>query len=140
MSRGARWTLGMFSLLFSWIFVISNGNSPRPAIGWILAAFCILIAIACFSGTARGPAIRVIGAVVFLLYCGYLVLEMRTGFWRPYQGRGSEHWVNALWGFFVYGLPGIYVALRGFYPPWGYAAESFRGSGEIQTDEKNQRT
>jgi hypothetical protein len=140
MSRGARWTLGAFSLLFSWIFVISNDNSPRPAIGWMLAAFCVLIAFACFSGTARGPAIRVIGAVVFLSYCGYLVLEIRKGLWRPYEGEGSEHWVNALRGLFVYGLPGLYVTVRGFYPPWGYGTAGFRGSEEVQTDESDQRT
>jgi hypothetical protein len=140
MSRGARWTLGVFSLLFSWIFIISSGNSPRPVIGWMLAAFCILIAIACFSGAARGPAIRVIGAVVFVLYCGYLVLEIRKGLWRPYGGRGSEHWVNALWGLFVYGLPSLYVAIRGFYPPWGKGAEAFRERGEMPADGKNQRT
>jgi hypothetical protein len=127
MSRGARWTLGAFSLLFSGIFVATSSSSARPYIDWICAAFCVVIALACFSTVARRPSVRVVGAVVFLLYCGYLVLEVRKGLWRPYRGQGSEHWINAVRGLFVYGLPGLYVALRGLYPPWGLRAEVFRG-------------
>jgi hypothetical protein len=135
MSRGARWTLGTFAVLFSGIFVLSSPNSPRPWAGWICAAFCVAIAIACFSSVARGPAVRVIGAVVFLLYCGYLFFEFRRGLWRPYEGPGSEHWINALRGLSVYGLPGLYVAVRGFYPPWGLRAEVFRGTRMNASDD-----
>jgi hypothetical protein len=134
MSRGARWTLGAFSLLFSWIFVISSSNALHPAAEWICAAFCVVIALACFSSAARGPALRVVGAFVFLLYCGYLVVELRQGLWRPYEGRSSEHWFNALRGLFVYGLPGLYVALRGIYPSWGLRADVFRGSPKRPED------
>jgi hypothetical protein len=104
---------------------------------WICAGFCVLISIACFSTIARGPAIRVIGAVVFLSYVVYLVLEIRKGFWRPYEGRGSEHWVNAIWGLLVFGLPGLYVTLRGRYPVWGRGADAFLGKVNGQEEHPN---
>jgi hypothetical protein len=96
----------------------------------------MLIALACFSSAARGPAIRVIGSVVFLLYVAYLAIEIRQGLWRPNEGRGSEHWVNAILGLFVFGLPGLYVALRGRYPTWGKGAEAFLGKNEEHREPK----
>jgi hypothetical protein len=98
------------------------------------AGFCVLIAVACFSSVARGPAVRVIGSAVFLLYLTYLIFEIRKGIWRPYEGRASEHWVNAIWGLFVFGLPGLYVALRGRYPVWGKGAQAFLGE-EFEHDQ-----
>jgi len=135
MSSWARITIGIFALFFAWIFVISRAGSPRP--GWLygLAGFCVLIALACFSRTARGPALRIIGATIFLGYVLYLAFELRKGLSQPYEGPGSPHWLNALEGLFVWGMPGLYLALRGVYPSWGRGAGAFRGeSGEIDPE------
>lgn len=142
MSRGARWVLGSFTLFFAGIFVLTGSPSSGPlalTVLWICAGFCVLISVACLSSVARGPAIRIIGSVVFLLYVAYLILEIRKGLWRPYEGRGSEHWVNAIWGLIVFGLPGLYVAFRGRYPFWGQGAEGFLGEESKQEGNSNQK-
>ena len=140
MSRGARWLLGIFSLFFAGTFVLTASSSPHPLAVWACAGFCVLSSLACFSSVARGPAIRVIGSVVFLLYVVYLILEVRKGLWRPYEGQGSEHWVNAIKGLFVFGLPGLYVALRGRYPIWGKGARAFLCKEFQQKRDPNQKS
>ena len=130
MSRGARWLLGVFCLFFAGTFAVTASSATETMATlavWLCAGFCVLIAVACFSSVARGPAVRVIGSVVFLLCLTYLIFEIRKGIWRPYEGRASEHWVNAIWGLFVFGLPGLYVALCGRYPIWGKGAKAFLG-------------
>ena len=125
MSRPARWTLGCFSLLFAAAFAMSVPNSPEPLFLWICAAFCLLIALGCFSQVARGPAIRVIGATVFAVYAVYVVQEITKARSSPLSVWAHEHWITALEGLVTFGLPGLYVALRGRYPKWGKTAPAF---------------
>jgi hypothetical protein len=135
MSTWARFTIGMFSLFFAWIFIISREGSKNPAILWVLAGLCVIVALACFSRTVRTPALRIIGGAVFLFYLCYLAFELRSGILKHYEGSGSPHWLNALKGFFVFGLPGLYLALRGVYPAWGRWGHVFRGeSGKTEGD------
>lgn len=51
MSRSARLILGSFALLFAAIFVYSEQTAPSraPLLIYLLAGFCVLIAVACFS-------------------------------------------------------------------------------------------
>ena len=140
MSRGARWTLGFAALFFAAIFGFLAGNQPRLYAGWIPVAFCVCIAIACFSQVLRGPAIRIVGLVVFLLSCWYLVSELQKGIWRRYEGRASEHWINAILSMVVFGLPGLYVTVRGKYPQWGKGAEAFLGKKEDEQKKSDYRT
>ena len=137
MSGWAKFTIGIFALLFAWIFVISRNGSTNQVISWVLAGFCVLIALACFSRTARAPALRVIGATIFLGYLFYLVSELRKGIFRPYPGGSSPHWLNAVEGLLVFGLPGLYLALRGIYPNWGRGAQVFRGESHISAEEQD---
>src|SRR5271169_1621113 len=118
MSRPARWVLGSFSLVFAAAFAMCVPNSPEPLFLWICAAFCLLIALGCFSKVARGPAIRVIGAAIFAVYAAYLSQEVTKVWGKPFRPWAHEHWISALEGFVIFGLPGIYVALRGQYPRW----------------------
>ena len=114
MSRSARWILGLFALLFADIRLLGTaGPSRAPLLVYVLAGFCGLVALACFSRTWRGSAIRIIGFTVFLAYASYLVYEL---FWepaKPYAGRSEPHWLNATLGLIMFGLPGLYVALLG---------------------------
>jgi hypothetical protein len=138
MSRGARWTLGSFALLFAAIFVYSEQNAPSkaPLLVYVLAGFCVLIAVACFSRALRGPAVRIIGFMVFLAYAAYLAYELLREPAKSYQGRAEPHWLNALLGLIVFGLPGLYVAIRGKYPKWGKGAEAFNRRAVSSADEK----
>lgn len=130
MSGWAKFTIGSFALLFAWIFFISRHGSASHVLSWVLIGFCVLIALACFSRTARTPALRLIGAAIFVAYAFYLVSELRRGTFRLYSG--------ALEGFFVFGLPGLYLALRGIYPSWGRGASVFRGDSEPHSPEHEQ--
>jgi hypothetical protein len=129
MSRAARWTLGSFALLFAAIFIYSEQLSPSkaPLLLYVLAGFCLLIAVACFGKRWRGPAVRIIGFMVFLAYFSYLAYEVIREPAKPYTGSSEPHWVNAIHGLFLFGLPGLYVALRGKYPKWGKGAKAFNG-------------
>lgn len=67
MSRGARWTLGSFALLFAVMFVVSERTAPSrvPLLDYLLVAFFGLIVVACFGRSWRGAAIRIIGGMAF---------------------------------------------------------------------------
>lgn len=126
-SGGARRILGSFALLFAAIFVYSEQLAPSkaPVLAYGLAAFCGLIALACFSRIWRGPAVRIIGLIVFLAYVSYLAYELLREPAKPYAGRSEPHWLNATMGLILFGLPGLYVAVRGKYPAWGRGAKAF---------------
>jgi hypothetical protein len=129
MSRSARWVLGCFALLFAALFIYSEQLSPSKAPWFVygLAGFCGLMAVGCFSQRWRGPAIRIIGFVVFLAYALYLGYELVREPGKAYVSRAEPHWMNAIMGLIVFGLPGLYVAVRGKYPKWGKGAKAFRG-------------
>jgi hypothetical protein len=135
MSRGARWTLGSFALLFAAMINWSEHNTPSraPLISYSVLAFCVFIAVACFSRSWRGPAVRVIGITVFLAYVAYLVNELLREPTKAYAGESAPHWLNATRGLIEFGLPGLYVAARGKYPKWGKGAVVFRGEPSRST-------
>ncbi len=129
MRRGTRQTLGGCALLFAAFFLFLALRSPyKPLILLALPPFvCLLIAAACFSEVLHKPASRIIGLSVSLLCFAYLVFEIRTEPWSPYGGLGEPHWLHAALAFLVFGLPGIYVAVRGEYPAWGRSAQALCG-------------
>lgn len=104
MSRGARWILGSFALLFAAICVYSEQTAPSraPLLVYVLAGFCGLIAVACFSRAWRGPAVRIIGFMVFFAYASYLVYELLREPAKPYwKVRATlvecDSWVDRIW-------------------------------------------
>jgi len=89
-----------------------------------------------FSDGAR--ALRIISAAIFLAYAFYLISELRKGIFPTYPGGSSPHWLNALEGLFVFGLPGLFLALRGIYPIWGRGAAVFRGESDAPEQDEDQ--
>jgi hypothetical protein len=143
MSRIACWVLGSFALLFAATFVLTVSNSPEPLLLWICAGFCVLISLACFSTVAHGPAIRLIGATVFAVYAFYLFDALSRILRTPLDGHFHWRWLTAFEGPFegliVFGLPGLYVAIRGRYPLWGKAAPAFLGKNYCQDEEQDRQ-
>jgi hypothetical protein len=130
MSSIPRRILGSFAILFALIFVNTAHNSSVPWADWGLVAFCLAIVIACFSKKGRVPAIKFIGIAVFLAYLNYFAWEIITNFRKLYTGPAQARWLNAIFGMFTFGLPGLYVMLNGIYPKWGLRSEVFRGNEE----------
>ena len=64
--------------------------------------------------------------------------EIRKGLWRPYHGSASEHWVNAILGLIVFGLPGLFVTVYGVYPRWGKGAKAFLGEEQESANNQNE--
>ena len=91
MSRGPRWLLGSFSLFFALIFLYTAPESKAPWLTWGLVAFCVAIAVACFSKKGREPALRFIGVSVFLAYLLYFVWEIFTNPRKPYTSLSQDH-------------------------------------------------
>jgi O-antigen ligase len=121
MSRGARWTLGVFCLFFAWTFYYVGQGSPsadlrtRIASG-AFAGLCLLISFTCFFRHGRSLIVRFLGGLIFLTYVAYFAHEFWFTRAKPYEDIGTPHWINALVGFFVWGLPGLYMALHGIWP------------------------
>jgi len=145
MSRTARWILGCFSLLFAAAFAMAVSNSSEPLFLWCCAGFCLLMSLACFSTVARTPALRVIGATVFGIYAFGLLEQLAKMSRTPFDGHFHWSWLTALEGplegLITFGLPGLYVAIRGRFPSWSKFAPAFlrrkyREDGEFdqQTD------
>lgn len=121
MSRGARWTLGSFSLFFAWAFYEGFRQAAIASAGGLVGlgvavGLCLLIAFACFFRFGRGVIVRLFGALIFLSYVAYFVYEIWIEPGKEYTRRSDPHWINAILGFFVWGLPGLYLARRGMWP------------------------
>ena len=141
MSAGARWTLGSFALLFAMTLIFAERIAPSksPLLVYGPAAFCLVIAVSCFSRTWRRPAVRIIGLVVFIAYVSYLVEEVLREATKHYTSISEPHWLNALIGLAMFGLPGLYVAVRGIYPEWGWGARAFNGDSMPPPDQEPER-
>lgn len=141
MSRGARWTLGCFAMVFAACFLEATWSAPSksPILDVLLPMFCTLIAMACFVQGWRGPAVRIIGAIVFVATVCYLVFELVNAPRKPYTGSSEPHWFNAIRALAGFGLPGLYVAVRGVFPAWGTGAVAFRGSSAQPAGDINAR-
>jgi hypothetical protein len=129
MSRPARWILGSFALLFAVAFATAVNNSPEPLFIWACAGFCLLISLACFSSVARTPALRVIGATVFGVYAAGIASAAARMSRAPFDSHVSWSWLaqleGPLEGLITFGLPGLYVAIRGRFPAWSKFAPAF---------------
>jgi len=129
MSRTARWVLGSFALLFAVAFATAVNNSPEPFFIWACAGFCLLISLACLSSVARTPALRIIGTAVFTVYAAGVVSAAVRLSRTPFDGHVPWSWLTQLEGpiegLITFGLPGLYVAVRGSFPAWSKFAPAF---------------
>jgi hypothetical protein len=114
MSGGARWTLGAFAVFFALISAYSEATAPSkaPLVMYLFILFCVAIAVACFSGRWRTPALRVVGGITFLATVAYLVYEVLAEPFKPYSGRSEPHWINAIFALLFFGLPGLGLAIQ----------------------------
>jgi hypothetical protein len=139
MSASARWVLGLFALLFAVIFVYSERTAPSnaPYLMYLFAAFCVFLAVACFSRNWRVPAARVIGFMILLGVTIFIVEELFQDFQNHFENGIPWHWFGLIILFLIYGLPGAYVAVRGKYPKWAIGAEAFNGKSRRSSDEES---
>lgn len=118
MSIGSRIAIGAVALLCAaGFFVTALDPSGLPAGAFIfygMAAFCVVIAIACFFPQSHPITLRLIGIMIFCAYIAYVSDSFRT----PNLGR-------AIVGFLVWGIPSGYLAVMGKYPSWGTGSEPF---------------
>lgn len=120
MSLGSRIAIAVVALLSAAGFYMTavNPGSVRaaPIVFYGMSLFCIVIAIACLAPKSHPLTLRVIGAVIFLVFASGLYSDFQT-----------QNWRKAMMGFIVWGLPSGYVAIVGRYPSWGKGAAGFNG-------------
>jgi hypothetical protein len=118
MSRGSRWVLGAFSAFFAVMLVVSRLRAPSVIDGRVhlMAAFCFVLTIACFSDRWRETAVRVIGAMLFVAIAFFIKDELRAQSAASYNGDYEPHWFNAIGAALLFALPALYVAITGRFP------------------------
>ena len=134
MSRWARWTIAIAVLLLGWEVIALSPPGEHLSAEAGLLLFLGMIVIACLSKTGRPVALRVVGGTVFFAYLAYFFYEFLDPIPETYKGINQEHWVNALFGLLLYGLPGLYVAATAGYPKWGIHAKGFRSPKDQDED------
>ncbi|MEM9540996.1 MAG: hypothetical protein AAGA60_16025 [Cyanobacteria bacterium P01_E01_bin.42] len=130
MSRGARIAIAIAALLCSSIFLMTaldpdSGFPASPSVFYGLAAFCVIIAIACVFPKSHPITLRIIGTMIFLAYAVYVVDSFNT-----------DNLPRALMGFIVWGLPSGYLALMGKFPDWGAGSQAFNPKQDEEKPKK----
>jgi ABC-type Fe3+-siderophore transport system permease subunit len=120
MSIGSRIVIGVFALLCAAsFFMTARDPSGLPIGAWAfysLAAFCIVIATACFFPQTHPFTLRLIGIVIFVTYVAYV--------WDSFH---TQNLARAIQGFLFWGVPSGYLAIVGKYPSWGKGAKGLKG-------------
>lgn len=162
MTAWARWTLAIVFFLSACAFValapLLSALSPDGAWPFYgLAAFCLLITVACLFKSSRGVALRIIGAVIFCAYVFYVydrvtqppVLEALKELLRSepslfqwglhaffvYSRLSESNVWRALLGFLVIGLPSGYLMIAGTYPRSDILGLAFHLDGDRSASE-----
>lgn len=121
MSLGARIAIAAISLVCALMFVLTaldpSGLPAGALVFYGLAAFCVIIAVACLFPKSHPITLRLIGALVCSAYIVYMVDSFQT-----------QNFGRAAVGFLVWGLPSGYLAVAGKYPAWGTGAAGFNGA------------
>ncbi len=121
MSATACWIIAavgaVCAVSFAAVAIIVPPGAMNRAGLWMIAAFCSLIALACFESRVRMMAIRLLGASVCAVYVCYIISEIGHPLpsLRTYR-KSDTNLVNALLGFIVFGVPGGCIALSGLLP------------------------
>ena len=133
MSRGARWLLGAAMLViaagFAAIPLMRPAPNFRPSfVTLAFVGFPTLIAVACFFPAGRPVTLRLIAATVLALSFGYVAIQVAAfplGRGNRGAGRTQPSLQNSLMFLATFGLPSVYVLVRGRYPGWGRHAAAF---------------
>jgi hypothetical protein len=131
MSRAGRITLGIILALLACGFLAVSWNMhglPEMRAGeigsFVFAIFSALGALACLVTTGRKLVLRVIGGVIFLACCWYIVAMIGDRKIAS-DARSKPSLLNAIGLFLLVGLPAGYVMIKGGYPRWGTHAAAF---------------
>lgn len=115
LSPGARYTIGAVSAFFSVYMVFMAGEAQAPIVALAFAAFCAVLATACFTtGKVRNLACRTMGGVIFAVSIFYLITQLFEG--EVVAGKSHPSILNAIGFLVVFGIPGICYAIRGKFP------------------------
>jgi hypothetical protein len=99
----------VFSLVISFESMPPAGKVVAVGVG----AMGVLLLLATYDAARFGWAIRLLGAAVFAGYTLYLVSEIQAGHaFRLDEPRSVASPKNALLGLVLFGLPGLFIALR----------------------------
>lgn len=126
-------TIGILTAVGACLFVLvgltMGGELPTrqspagPMPFLLLATFCVVISVACFSKRSRPVTLRIIGAVL----CAAFTIP-------AFNKYGTENFLQALAGFVLIGLPCGYLMITGRYPGGGYAGAAFQPKDHSATD------
>jgi hypothetical protein len=114
-SAFVRRALSPFIILFAILMPVSIEKWTPIAVGLMVAAEILCLALlAGFWLPARigRRAFRVVTALVFLIYAGYLFDEVKSSHWHWSRHRGHSPF-GALAGFICIGLPCLWFTLKG---------------------------
>jgi len=114
LSLGARIVLGSVAALFGTVMLlVAPPSTDTKTIGfYAFGAFCLLIAIACFtSGRVRQFIGSVIGCTIFFVGVAYLVAEFSAGTLSS-SSHASPSAYNAVKYLLFIGIPGIVYAYK----------------------------
>ena len=114
LSLGARIFLGSIAALFGLLMILiaSPETGSKAIFFYGLGAFCLSIAVACFtSGRVRQFVGSAIGCIIFLTGVWYLAAEVHTGaLWSSRRSDPSAY--KAVLYLLFIGLPGLSYAYR----------------------------
>ncbi|OBR76803.1 hypothetical protein [Xanthomonas arboricola] len=112
LSLGARLLLGAFAMLFCAVMVVVAPPTDKAIYFHLFAAFCLLLALACFTqGRVRQFIGSLIGCTIFGLGIWYLVVELsRAPTWLGARSQPSV--LNACLYLLFIGFPGAAYAYR----------------------------
>ncbi|MBI3832138.1 MAG: hypothetical protein HY291_21635 [Planctomycetes bacterium] len=115
LSPGARYTIGAVAAFFSVYMVFMASETKVPIAALAFAAFCAVLATACFTtGKIRNIACRIMGGVIFAAGVVYLISQLFEG--EVVAGKSHPSILNAIFFLAFFGIPGICYAIRGKFP------------------------
>ncbi|WP_349793174.1 hypothetical protein ABQY74_001945 [Xanthomonas sp. WHRI 7064] len=112
LSLSARLLPGVFAMLFCAVMVVVAPPTNKAIYFYLFAAFCLLLALACFTqGRVRQFIGSLIGCTIFGLGICYLVVELSSDpVWAGARSQPSV--LNACLYVFFIGVPGAAYAYR----------------------------
>jgi hypothetical protein len=131
--------VGICFLLFG-AFLGQNLPAGAPPF-YALGTFCEVVAVGCLFVRSRPFALRIVGAAVCGAYLWYTKDVWRKPIHLDFDASSEHGLIGALFGLFLFGLPGAYVAVTGRYPRLAIFSELFgskaRSEPESSPEDEN---
>ena len=127
------WVLSPFCILFVLVltlyaFFIQEETIPKLVV-LVMDSLCIFGFLSFLNPVRFRWAVRSAGLIIFLIYVAYLIYMLIANDGKfPISSRKSDTTAfNALMGLFVFGVPGLMVAITGKLPFFFRESEEERG-------------